>query len=209
MVCCCHGGLPHHAFLNFAVAHHHIGVVILPVQPCAERHAHTDGQAVAQRTRCHIHAGGDVHIRVALQNAFELAQGVQLFHIKIPTVGQRRIIHRAAVALGKNKAVTARVFGIFRVDVHHMKIQCGDHFGSGKAAAGVAGACFVDHVHHIAAKLSALVLQQFYILRREAIHIFAPFWLTGIDRLFPKALVLSVSLSYRTKPSWSNTDSLL
>ena len=98
-----------------------------------------------------------------------LTQGGQFLGIKVAPAGQRRIEHRAGVAVREDKAVPVRPVGILRINVHHMKIQCGDHLHGGQRASGMSGFSGVDHRDDILADLYRLFLQTFHILLSEIV----------------------------------------
>ena len=70
-----HGRLPDGSFLALTVADHHPHMVVFLAQLAGERHAQPGRNTLAERPSGHVHPGGLVHVRVALQDAAQLAQG--------------------------------------------------------------------------------------------------------------------------------------
>ena len=68
-------GFPHLAFVALAVADDEEGPAVTPLQAVAERHAAGERSALAQGTGGHIHAGGQIAVRVARQMGAGLVQG--------------------------------------------------------------------------------------------------------------------------------------
>ena len=139
MVASEHGGLPHLALLAFTVAQQGVDAVILVIQLAGKGHAHRGGDALTQRAGAHVHAGGALHVRMALEHGADVAELLQLADIEIAAVGQHRIQAGGAVALGEHKAVPVGVLGGLGVDVHLFEVEIGKDVRRGEGASRMAG----------------------------------------------------------------------
>ena len=165
----CHGGLPDHALLDLTVTQHDVGHVVLVMQLAGQGHAHAHGQAVAQGAGGHVHAGGLVHVRMALEDGVVLTQGVQLLGVKVAPAGQCRIEHRAGVAFGEDEAVPVSPAGVLGIDIQHVEVQGGHHLHRGERAAGVSSLGGVDHGDDVLSDLDGLLFQPFHIPLGEVV----------------------------------------
>ena len=82
-----HGGLPNLAFLAFAVPqqHEHRGGDVIHLEP--QPHAAGHREPLAEGAGGHLYAGHQMHVRMALKAAAQLAQGAQLLRRKVPGSG--------------------------------------------------------------------------------------------------------------------------
>ena len=144
-----HGGFPDLAFLDFAVAQHHIDAGRAAVHPQREAHAQREGEAVAERTGGGLEHGEEAHVRVALVDGAELAQGVQLVFGAVARFGQRGVEHRRGMALGKDEAVAVGPLGVGRIVPHGIEIERSDDIGGGERAARMAGARGSRHLNDV------------------------------------------------------------
>ena len=148
-----HGRFPDLAFLNFAVAQHHVGARRALVQPRGEPHADGQRQSLAQRSGGGFERRQEAHIRMALVNRTELAQRVELVLGTIAAFRHHRVQDRAAVPFGKNEAVAIRPLGVGGIVPHHVEEQRDDDFGAESDPPGMAGFRLGDHLDHLAPHL--------------------------------------------------------
>jgi hypothetical protein len=74
---------------------------------------------------------------MSLEVGMELSECQQLFHREISSLCKNGIESRRRVALGEHEAVSLRIFGIFRIHVHFLKIEIGQDIRAGKRSAGM------------------------------------------------------------------------
>ncbi len=118
-----HGSFPYLAFFDLAVAQQCINTEVFVVQLAAQCHTAGSGNALAERTGAHVQSGQVLHGRMALQAGADLTQCLEFFYRKIASVRHGGIQTGRCMALGKNKAVSVRILGILRIDVHFLKIE--------------------------------------------------------------------------------------
>ena len=134
-----HGGLPDLAFLDLAVAHQGIDTEGLFKVLRALRHAAGHREALAQGTGGHIHAGDQVHVRMALKIGINVTEGGKILHREEAPVRQNGVETRRVVALGEHEAVAVFLLRILRIDIHLNVIEVRENISRGKAAARVSG----------------------------------------------------------------------
>ena len=117
------GGLPHQAFRQLSATAERIDPDALAVQFGAQRHAHGGGDALPQRAGGGIHAGALLSIRVALQEAVQLAQLLQLCGIKVPPFRKDRVECGSCMTLGEDEAVPRFPMGLAGVHLHLLKVE--------------------------------------------------------------------------------------
>ena len=121
-----HERLPDFALLNFTVAYHGVHAVALAAELAGHGDPVGGGDALAERAGRHIHAGGQFHIRMPLQDGAGLAQG---FHFRLREEalnGQRGVQNRRGVSLGQHEPVPVGVVWIFRIDAHLLLVEVCD-----------------------------------------------------------------------------------
>jgi hypothetical protein len=155
--------VPDLSALDLAVADHHIDFEILFAQFSAQGHADAAGQTLPERAGRHVDARRFRHIGMSLKDAPDVAQGPQHRFRKISLVGERCILSRTVMPLGKHKAVAFLPFRIRRIDPHPVVIQIGDDVDRGQRSAGMAGTCVRDHPDDVAAELPGFLLQKLNI----------------------------------------------
>ena len=151
--------LPDLALVALAVAHQTEHPVVFSVPLAAQGHARGHAQPLAKGAGGDVDAGAAFHVRVPLKDGVLLAQGSQLLSGEEAPEGQTGIQHRADMALGENKAVPVRPFGILRVQIQLIEIQRGHQVRRGQRAAGVPRLCGMYHGQDFPADLFGLGLQ--------------------------------------------------
>ena len=142
-----HGGLPHLALLDLAVAQQGVHPVVLPVGLARQGHAHGGGDALAQAAGGHVHPGHVVHLRVAGHVPVNAAELLQPLHGEEAPLGQRGVEGGGAVALGEHKAIPGGVAGLLRVHPHHPEVELCQDVHGGQGAADVARRRPMYHLH--------------------------------------------------------------
>ena len=159
-----HGRFPDLAFLNLAVAQHHEGARRAAVQPRRQRHAEAERQALAQRTGGGFQAGDEAHVGMALEDAAELAQRVQLVlrRIGVAALRHHAVEHRRRMALGEDEAVAVRPLRVRRIDPHVIEVQFDHDFDRRKRSTGMPRFGGGDHLDDVAPYTLGYVLQFSY-----------------------------------------------
>ena len=153
-----HGGLPHGALVNFAVAQDGIDVVVQTFQLHAQGDALSGGQTDAQRTRGHVYPRG-VEGGVALEQAVRLAQSGHGLQGEIAPFRQYPVEHGGGVALAQHHPVLVLPIRVLGIEYGLIQIDYAENFTHGEGAAGVAGAGVVDRLEHVPAETAAQPFQ--------------------------------------------------
>ena len=157
-----HRGFPDQTFLQLAVAADGVNLERLTGQLCADGHANGDGDALAQRAGGGVHTGALFGVRMALKDAVQLTEVLQLLPGEEALVSQHGVESRGGMALGENEAVPILPVGIGGVHVHGIVIQAGQHLHDGQGAAGMAGSRVSRHVDDVSAQLPAFAGEFFF-----------------------------------------------
>ena len=146
-----HQRLPDLALLTLAVAEDGIDVDILLLHLRAERHAHRDGAALTERAGGRVHAGDLLAVGVALQDAVQLTEILELIAADEAALGQHRVVARGRVALAQHEAVALRHLGVLRINAHVVKKHAHHQLHRREGTTGMAAACIGGHVDDISA----------------------------------------------------------
>ena len=122
-----HRGLPHRAFVVFAVGEKREDTKALALDTSRQRHAAAERQPVAERAGGGLDARQQVCRRMFGEPPAILAKGVELFEREVAFHGERRVQRRGGVALGQDEAVAQRILWIFRIDVEHVPVGRRQH----------------------------------------------------------------------------------
>ena len=140
-----HRAFPDLAFLNLAVAHHGVRPGRAAIQARRQRHAERERNAFAQRSRRSLQRRKKAHVRMALVHRAQLAKRVQLVRGTVSGLGHHRVEHRRGVALGQDKAVAVRPFGIGGIVPHDAEVEREQNFNGRKRSARMPGARRANH----------------------------------------------------------------
>ena len=151
----------------------------------AQRHTGGGADALTQTAGGHIHARHAVHVRVALQIAADLAQGLEVLHREEAALSQRCVQAGGCVALGEHQTVPIRSLRILRIDVHLHEIEVGQHFRDIQTAARMAALGAVSALDHAHADVAGVFCQG---------------KLFCICHLWSSRMNLSVCIGYGTHP---------
>ena len=103
----------------------------------------------------HVHSGGVLHVRVSLEVARGLAEGLQILHGDEAPLRQGGVESGSAVALGEHQPVPVLHIGIFRIHVQFFKVKVREQIRDGEGPARVAGRRGIDRVDDADSDFSA------------------------------------------------------
>src|SRR5262249_12207177 len=110
-------GLPRAALVALAVAQQAIGPRWKTSQTRAERHAHREAEAVAERSGGRLDAGHAAVIHVHPERAPGVAEGGELLLRDEASLGEHRGEAEAAVALGEDEPIPLGPRRALRIDL--------------------------------------------------------------------------------------------
>ena len=93
---------------------------------------------------------------MALKNSMELTEMVELFPAEETAFTKGSVQRGSRMSLGKYKAVSVRVLVIFRINVHHIKIQRNHSFRAGQGSARMSCACSGSHDDDVSSHLPCI-----------------------------------------------------
>jgi len=166
-----HEGLPDLALLTLTVAQQrkHLGVLALHLG--AQRHTHGNRAALTQGAGGGVHTGDLLAVRVALQDAVQLPEVLELIAADKAQLCQNRVVTGGSVALAEHKTVTVRPVRIFGVDTHMVIEYAGHQLHRGQGAAGMTAAGVGGHVDDVPAHLTAHAGQFCFIHGKPPFHV--------------------------------------
>ncbi len=88
-----------------------------------------------------------------------MAQGGEIRHGEISSVGQRGVQARGGMPLGEHEAVPVLLLRVRRVDVHLLEIKISENVRRGQGAAGMTGLCPVHGLNDALAHIIGMLLQ--------------------------------------------------
>ena len=98
-----------------------------PARLEAERRAHRDGQAVAERAARDLHPGHEHVIGVVAQRRVEVAEAGEVVDVDEALRGEDRVVGGRAVALGEQEAVALGIVGRARVQAQDAVVEDPQH----------------------------------------------------------------------------------
>jgi len=203
------------ALHHVAVAGQHVGVVIDDLVPVAveaggqvalgQRHADGVGEALSQRARRDLDAGGAVRFRMAGRHAADLAEVLELAQGQVVSVRVQQSIEQGGrVARGQEEPVAVRPFRVGGVVLHDPGPQGVGHGGAAQRRARVAGVGGVDHVNGQRPERVHAQFIQAHVFQR---HSFSSRWTTDYQ-IGRRAVVRQLSRAGSGTVAYTNPCSL-
>ena len=188
-----HGGLPHLALLDLAVAQQGIHPVVPAVGFARQSHAHGRGDPLPQAARGHIHALDVAHFGMARHVPFNAAELLELLQWKKAPLGQSGVERRRTVPLGEHKAIPLRGLRSVGVHPHHVEIQGCEDIQRRQGAADVSRR---RAVHHIQRQQPGTRRRQCQVLN---LCLFHPIHLSHFSARWPYFELSVLSISYQAR----------
>ena len=134
---------PNLALVHFAVAAHHIHVVVVALALLGNRHADAQRQALTQQTRGRIHLGQTMGAGMALKTGIHLAQGLHFLIRQHAIAVQHRVLGRYCMALGQHHPTALR-----GLQVHIRGVDGSQYINDRQRSAGMSGIGCMNHIHN-------------------------------------------------------------
>ncbi len=146
-----HQRLPHGALVELAVGEQGVDEGGRGLALQAQRVAHGDGQALAERAAAHLHARRVAAHARHRQAAVVAAVGFEFALGNDAGLDQRRIQRDGVVAVGQQEAVTALPGGVLGLEGHRVEVGHRQHVGDVQGLRAVALALHLAHLQGEAA----------------------------------------------------------
>ena len=133
-----------------AVVHHRVlrGVELDGQQAFGQGHAHSRGNALAQRAGGHFHTGGQATLGMARRLRAPLAEILDFLNGEIiAREMEHRVLEHGGMPVGQHEAVAVQPAGIGGIVLETVPPEGLGHVGHAEGSAGVAGAGFFNGVN--------------------------------------------------------------
>ena len=150
---CCHGAFPDRPFRQLSISHDYIHAAVFVIHFGCLCHSYADRKSMSQRTGIHLDTRQFI-IRMANIFRTKFAEIFQdIFFIQKSFFRKHCIVCLHRMTLTEYKQISVRIFWIFCVNVHLIKIQLYQNFHHAHVTADMPCLSGTDNVYGVSSKL--------------------------------------------------------